>query len=54
MGVAYETMKSRLGVASMGVLQLELVMKSMVFVVSSWNLWIDCWEKCLDSALEEV
>jgi V-type H+-transporting ATPase 16kDa proteolipid subunit len=40
MGVAYETAKSGVGVASMGVMRLKLVMKSIVLVVMARVLGI--------------
>ena len=40
MGVAYETTKSGVGVASMGVMRLKLVMKSIVLVVMARVLGI--------------
>ncbi|XP_035823096.1 V-type proton ATPase 16 kDa proteolipid subunit-like [Zea mays] len=40
MGVAYETAKSGVGVASMGVMRLKLVMKSIILVVMARVLGI--------------
>ncbi|PWZ08667.1 V-type proton ATPase proteolipid subunit [Zea mays] len=40
MGVAYETVKSGVGIASMGIMRLKLVMKSIVLIVMARVLGI--------------
>ena len=51
LGAAYGTAKSGVGIASMGVLKPDLIMKSIIPVVIfiiigygwySWYLWYDC------------